>query len=99
MSTSLIGSTTFYLLAKNGWGTEMWSPLITMNVIGKPDSTILSEIGYPNTLTDVQNVQANDADAALLTRFTLPTVTSSDPACPVVSVRAVVSNSLTAPAS
>ena len=48
---------------------------------------------------DVQQVQANDIDAALLTRFILPTVTSSDSACPVVSVRAVVSNSLTAAAS
>ena len=77
----------------------MWSPLITMNVIAKPDSTILSEIGYFNSLTNVQKVQANDTDAAFLTRFTLPTVTSSNPACPIKSVRVVESNSLTAPAS
>jgi hypothetical protein len=77
----------------------MWSPLITMTVICTPTSTVLTETGYPNTLTDVQYVQANDADAALLTRFTLPIVTSSESACPVLSVRAVVSNSLIAPAS
>ena len=77
----------------------MWSPLITMTVICTPTSTVLTETGYPNTLTDVQYVQANDADAALLTRFTLPTVTSSESACPVLSVKAVVSNSLTAATS
>ena len=77
----------------------MWSPLITINVIFTPTSTVLSELGYPNSFTDVQHVQANNIDPDLLTRFILPIVTSSNPAFPVISVRAVESNSLTAPES
>ena len=79
----------------------MWSPLITIYVIYvcSPTSTVLSETGYPDSFTDVQYVEANDADAALLTRFILPRVTTSNAICPVLSVRVVESSSLTAPVS
>ena len=75
--SEIIGSTEFYIHAKNGWGTEYWSPKITLNVICMPTSTFLIDTGFTNSLTNWQFVSAADAV------FMLPLISTHNPGCPV----------------
>ena len=54
--------------------------MVTVNIVCGPGSTSITEQAFTGGLTSTQIVPHN---SATLTRFTLPSFTSSDLACPI----------------
>lgn len=101
VTTNNIELYTFYVYASNGWGSELYTALVTVKIVCTPSSVTISAGSFAGSLIGIQTVQANDDGIGLGlqgTRFIHPSITLSNNDCPITAIRIVSTHDDSLPA-
>jgi len=100
LSTATIVTNTIYIVATNNLGISGVSSAITVKISCTPTSTSITEGAYadPSSHTDLQIVQASNTGPQK-TYFVHPTISLTDPLCPITSAIIVLNNVISDPHS